>query len=243
MRTGSITETRRGFRRERNQQEDPAANAIRRWLRQWREEGSVTCKKPPGRPSVRTPDNIARVLASVSRSPRRSARTQSRRNVTQRWSVNFCPRIFHQTVVPCGFNKMVVRPTRLWLRRLFPQPVISRFGDVPWPLRSPDLTSPDFFLWAYLKSKVYSPYRLTCTQRKRKGRNGQKFRRNTSSRYAQLLNWCAPKRHCTTKVKLWKKKKILSTIVNCDVLKLVSITFSKMLFLFIISSPFLPHLY
>ena len=36
--------------------------------------------------------------------------------------------------------------------------------------------------------------------------------------------------------------KKLSTIVNCDVLKLVSITLSKMLFLFIISSLFLPHL-
>ena len=42
--------------------------------------------------------------------------------------------------------------------------------------------------------------------------------------------------------KKWKYvKKKLSTIVNCDVLKLVSITFSKMLFLFIISSLFLPH--
>jgi len=63
-----------GFRRERNQQKAPFPNAIRRWVRQWREEGSVTCKKPPGQPSsVHTPDNIARVLASVSRSPRRSA--------------------------------------------------------------------------------------------------------------------------------------------------------------------------
>jgi len=37
-------------------------------------------------------------------------------------------------------------------RRLFPQRVISRFGDVPWPPRSPDLTTPDFFLWAFLPS-------------------------------------------------------------------------------------------
>jgi len=75
IRTGSITETQRGFRRERNQQYAPSLNAVRRWVRQWREEGSVTCKKPPGRPSsVRTPDNIARGLVSVSRSPRRSAR-------------------------------------------------------------------------------------------------------------------------------------------------------------------------
>jgi len=42
------------------------------------------------------------------------------------------------------------------LRRLFPQRVISRFGDVPWPPRSPDLRAPDFFLWGYLKNKVYS---------------------------------------------------------------------------------------
>ena len=75
IRAGSITETQRGLRRERNQQEAPSPNATRRWVRQWREEGSVKCKKPPGRPSsVRTPDNIARMLASVSRSPRRSAR-------------------------------------------------------------------------------------------------------------------------------------------------------------------------
>jgi len=42
------------------------------------------------------------------------------------------------------------------LRRLFPQRVISRFDDVPWPPRSPDLSTPDIFLWGFLKSKVYS---------------------------------------------------------------------------------------
>jgi hypothetical protein len=31
------------------------------------------------------------------------------------------------------------------LRCLFPQRVISRFGDVPWP-RSPNLTASDFFV-------------------------------------------------------------------------------------------------
>ena len=66
---------RRVFHSERNQQKAPPPNAIHRWVRQWREEGSVTCKQPPGRPSsVLTPDNIVRVLVSVSRSPRRSAR-------------------------------------------------------------------------------------------------------------------------------------------------------------------------
>jgi hypothetical protein len=32
---------------------------------------------------------------------------------------------------------------------------IGRAGPVNWPARSPDLTSPDFFLWGYLKEKVY----------------------------------------------------------------------------------------
>ena len=48
----------------------PHPNAIRQWVRQWHEEGSVTCKKPSCWPSsVRTPDNIAReTLQAVMRS-------------------------------------------------------------------------------------------------------------------------------------------------------------------------------
>ena len=29
-------------------------------------------------------------------------------------------------------------------------------SDIDWPPRSPDLTPPDFFLWGFLKSKVYA---------------------------------------------------------------------------------------
>jgi len=42
------------------------------------------------------------------------------------------------------------------LREMFPQHVISGGGDVPWPARSPDLSACDYFLWVYLKSKVFS---------------------------------------------------------------------------------------
>jgi hypothetical protein len=34
--------------------------------------------------------------------------------------------------------------------------IISRRSEVNWPPRSCDLTSLDFFLWGYLKSKVYA---------------------------------------------------------------------------------------
>ena len=37
----------------------------------------------------------------------------------------------------------------------FPGQMISRKGDYNWPPRSCDLTSLDFFLWGYVKDKVY----------------------------------------------------------------------------------------
>jgi hypothetical protein len=44
--------------------------------------------------------------------------------------------------------------------------VILRFGDIPWPPRSPDLSTCDFFLWGYLKSRVYAHNPLTLADLK-----------------------------------------------------------------------------
>ena len=41
------------------------------------------------------------------------------------------------------------------LKTVFPNRLISRFGDVPWAPRSPDLTPLHFFFWRYLKGNVY----------------------------------------------------------------------------------------
>jgi hypothetical protein len=41
------------------------------------------------------------------------------------------------------------------LRTLFSHRIISRFGDLAWPPRSPDQSTCDFFLWGYLKALVY----------------------------------------------------------------------------------------
>lgn len=46
-------------------------------------------------------------------------------------------------------------PSMAVLRRLFPNRVISKKGDIPWPARSPDLSVCDYFLWGYLKSRVF----------------------------------------------------------------------------------------
>ena len=41
------------------------------------------------------------------------------------------------------------------LGTVFPEHVVSQNGNVQWPARSPDLTACDYFLWGFLKSKVY----------------------------------------------------------------------------------------
>jgi hypothetical protein len=40
------------------------------------------------------------------------------------------------------------------VNNLFPNHVISRYGDIIWPDRSPDLSACVYFLWGYVKSQV-----------------------------------------------------------------------------------------
>jgi hypothetical protein len=47
------------------------------------------------------------------------------------------------------------RSAMLVLNKMFPAHVISRRGNTEWPARLPNLNACDFFLWGYLKSKVY----------------------------------------------------------------------------------------
>ena len=54
-----------------------------------------------------------------------------------------------------GATAHTAKASRSLLREIFPHHLISKFEDIPWPPRSPDLTAPDFFLWGFLKSTVY----------------------------------------------------------------------------------------
>jgi hypothetical protein len=49
---------------------------------------------------------------------------------------------------------------------MFPGLLISLRGDNGWPARSPDLTPCHFFLWGYLKAKVYARRSGTIEQLK-----------------------------------------------------------------------------
>lgn len=44
---------------------------------------------------------------------------------------------------------------RNFLNQRFNDHWIGRRGPVAWPARSPDLTKLDFFLWGYVKERVY----------------------------------------------------------------------------------------
>lgn len=283
IKTKSVVTTQRDFRRHFNNRVAPSGKSIRRWLRKWREDGSVVNKKPTGRtPLVNTDMNKQRVRATVTQSPTRSTRQQAqalgmsdrsvrrvlksigfhpykiqltqiiqptdkvarsqmanvllqrkaqvqgRLLMTDEAHFHLCgavnkqncrywsganPRLLHErplhspkVTVWCGVGDVgIVGPyffedengatvtvngeryrnmlqtflqpqlqnfPPLWfqqdgatahtagatitmLNQMFPGCLISRRGDVEWAPRSPDLTAPDFFLWGYLKSKVY----------------------------------------------------------------------------------------
>jgi hypothetical protein len=55
-----------------------------------------------------------------------------------------------------GASCHIARETTELLRENFRGRVISRNGDQNWPPRSCDLTPCDFFLWGFVKSRVYA---------------------------------------------------------------------------------------
>jgi len=43
---------------------------------------------------------------------------------------------------------------------------VRSFGDIAWPARSPDLTVPNFFLWRFLKDRVFRRRIMTIQELK-----------------------------------------------------------------------------
>ena len=58
---------------------------------------------------------------------------------------------FQQDGHPAHYARVVTD----YLHLTFPQRWIGRNGPILWPPRSPDLTPLDFFLWGYVKDKVF----------------------------------------------------------------------------------------
>ena len=60
--------------------------------------------------------------------------------------------IFQQDGAPCHYSLSV----RRFLNDTFQNKWIGRCGPISWPLRSPDLTPLDYFLWGHVKTVVYA---------------------------------------------------------------------------------------
>ena len=60
-----------------------------------------------------------------------------------------------------GASSQTAHESRQELRDLFGQNIVGKFFNFNWPPRSPDLSPLDFFLWGYLKNKVYSGVKAT----------------------------------------------------------------------------------
>ncbi|PSN31970.1 hypothetical protein C0J52_23663 [Blattella germanica] len=74
----SVVATQRAFRQHFNIHRNDsvsARNAIKLWIKNFRQTACATKKKPEGRPrSVRTPENVEQVRRAVVNSPQRSTR-------------------------------------------------------------------------------------------------------------------------------------------------------------------------
>jgi len=95
-----------------------------------------------------------------------------------------------------GSTSHTARQSMEAVRELFGNRVISRFGSVPWPPRSPDLSVCDFFLWGYLKNKVYTTRLRTLDELKQRIQDEihsipaemlQRSMRNLNSRFQECI--------------------------------------------------------
>ena len=105
------------------------------------------------------------------------------------------PFFFDSTVTAASYHRMLFQKVMPSARRLFhgddfwfqqdgapahtsnkaknyldkkkPGKWIGKRGPIPWPPRSPDLTPPDFFLWGFLKDRVYASSPETVEDLKR----------------------------------------------------------------------------
>lgn len=58
---------------------------------------------------------------------------------------------YQQDGAPPHFTQSV----KDFLNETFPERWIGRGGPMPWPPRSPDLTPLDFYMWGFIKDRVY----------------------------------------------------------------------------------------
>lgn len=102
---------------------------------------------------------------------------------------------FQQDGAPCHTTIATVA----LLHQKFPGRVISRRGDMEWPPRSCDLSPLDFFLWGYIKDKVYANKPRTILALKTGirdviGEIGPAMCQKVMQNYGDRINYCQQSR-------------------------------------------------
>ena len=123
-------------------------------MQNFKETGSTIKQPLSGRPRTsRDPENVKSVRASVREQPGLSTQKQSSiLNVLRTSSNRITHRLIFTTVQkPTWDNMSHLRLIMFSMRNFW----ISKGDDINWPTRSPDLSPMDFFLWEYLKIKVF----------------------------------------------------------------------------------------
>jgi hypothetical protein len=98
-----------------------------------------------------------------------------------------------------GATRHTARETMVAVRNLFPNHVISSYGEITWPDRSPDISACDFFLLGYLKSQVFrAPAPHTVRELKHRIQQGvkpipvemlQRVMGDIGERHTECLEW------------------------------------------------------
>jgi len=236
FRQKSIHAAQLQFKEQFGCREFPVHSIIYRWVNKFRTHGTVhnlnrkdtNRQSHSGRPkSSRTPQNVAAVRDYVVHSPSKSVHRRSQELGINRESVldsTWSTGRGRQgpPVVPAGWCHLPHLKRIIGMAtEAFPDRPISRRCDPQWSPHSPDLDPPDFYMWGYLKDRVYGNNLQTIPDlkvaitaairaipREECGRVIENFARRIQMclqrREAHFLSASETKSFCSTDLKLWR---------------------------------------
>ena len=157
--------------------EPPTDKTIREWCMKFQQSGCLCAAKRTGRPGP-SAETVERVREAFVRSPQKSTTHASRElqmSQSSVWRVKGFRLQLLQALNPqdhnlrlrfsLDFQQLLLEDhldVRAHLNAILPGRWIGRASHndspiLPWRPRSPDLTPCDFFLWVYIKDRVYVP--------------------------------------------------------------------------------------
>lgn len=155
LNNGSLIIVRRLFRVEydlHDLNQCPSTVLIKKWVKKFEETGSTLNVKQAGAArTCRSEENVLRVSASVRSTEYVKMLRLFLSPQLQEFAGYNRRTWFQQDGATCHTSNESL-PV---VKEMFPEKLISRRGDILWPPRSPDLSPADFFLWGYLKHRVY----------------------------------------------------------------------------------------